>query len=131
MASAASKAQRAKFRFPREDPPQSDIIDTRSDSQKMKDILRTWSQCLNQEETDIWNQICERDLSHDISLKSGLRTCQNIIKEEIRDFKNTSTDQKSEMCKILGNVRSLEPSNECNSLLSHGNLQSNDPSCNH
>ena len=95
MASAASKAQRAKFRLPREDPPQSDIIDIRSDSQKMQDILRTWSQCLNQEETDVWNQICERDLSRDISLKSGLRTCQSIIKEEIRDFRNTSTDRKS------------------------------------
>ena len=38
--------------------------------------------------------------------------------------------QKYEMCKLLGNVPPLEPSNECSSLLSHGNLQSNDPSCN-
>ena len=126
LASAACKAQRAKFRFPREDPPESDIIDTRSDFQKMQDILRTWSQCLNQEETDVWNQICERNLSLDISLKSG----QSIIKEEIRDFQNTSTDQKSKMLQILKNVPSLEPSNEQPSLLSHGNSQSVDPSCN-
>ena len=130
LASASSKLQRSKFKFPREDPPQSDIVDLRSDSQKLTDILRTWSQCLSGPELSIWNQICERDLSHDISLKSGLRTCQSIIKEEIKDFKNTSTDQKSEMCKILGNVPSLESPNECNSLLSHGSLQSDNPSCN-
>ena len=34
LASAACKAQRAKFRFPREDPPVSEIIDTRSSVQK-------------------------------------------------------------------------------------------------
>ena len=86
---AASKAQRAKFRFPKDDPPESDIIDTHSD-QKMQDILRIWSQCLDKDETQVWNKICERDLSRDISLKSGLRTCKSIIESEIRDFKNTN-----------------------------------------
>ena len=129
LASASSKLQRSKFKFPREDPPQSDIVDLRSDSEKLTDILRTWSQCLSGPELSIWNQICERDLSRDISLKSGLRTCQSIIKSEIKDFKNTSTDQKSEMCKLLENVPSLESPNEFNSLLSHGNLPSDNPSC--
>ena len=107
LASAACKAQRAKFRFPREDPPVSEIIDTRSSDQKMQDILRTWSQCLNQDETDVWNQICDRDLSRDISLKSGLRTCKSIIESEIRDFKNTNKDKKSEMLQILQNIPSI------------------------
>ena len=69
-------------------------------------------------------------MSRDISLKSGLRTFQSIIKEEIRDFQNTSTDQKSKILQILKNVPSLEPSNEQPSLLSHGNSQSVDPSSN-
>ena len=131
LASAACKAQRAKFRFPREDPPVSEIIDTRSSDQKMQDILRTWSQCLNQDETDVWNQICDRDLSRDISLKSGLRTCKSIIEGEIRDFKNTSKDKKSEMLQILKNVPPLNSCNEQSSLLvSQGNSQSVDPSNN-
>ena len=57
LASAASKAQRAKFRFPKDDPPESDIIDTRSPDQKMQDILRIWSQCLD--EAQVWNEICD------------------------------------------------------------------------
>ena len=132
LASAACKAQRAKFRFPREDPPVSEIIDTRSSDQKMQDILRTWSQCLNQDETDVWNQICDRDLSRDNSLKSGLRTCKSIIESEIRDFKNANKDKKSEMLQILQNIPSNNSCNEqSNLLLSNGNnSQSVDPSNN-
>ena len=80
LASAAVKAQRAKFRFPRSDPQESDIQDTRTSEQKMSDILRIWSQWLTKDETHVClNTISERDLSRDISLKSGLRTCKSII----------------------------------------------------
>ena len=58
-------------------------------------------------------------------MKSGLRTCKSIIEDEIRDFKNTSKDKKSEMLQILKNVPSLNSCNEQSSLLvSHGNSQS-------
>ena len=34
VASAAIKAQRAKFRFPKQDPQPNEIVDVRSDAQK-------------------------------------------------------------------------------------------------
>ena len=46
LASAASKAQKAKFRFPSSDPKENQVIDNRTPEQKMADILRTWSQLL-------------------------------------------------------------------------------------
>ena len=70
LASAAKKAQQAKFRFPTRDPTDNVIIDTRSPEQTMSDILRIWSQVLTPDEAEIWNNISNRDLSKDISLKS-------------------------------------------------------------
>ena len=55
IATAAIRAQKAKFRFPSKDPQISDIVDKRTDSQKMSDILRISSQVLNREEINIWN----------------------------------------------------------------------------
>ena len=52
IASAASKAQQAKFKFPSSDPQANQVIDSRTSEQKMSDILWTWSQLLTQEE---WN----------------------------------------------------------------------------
>ena len=53
LASAAVKAQRAKFHFPSSDPQESDIQDTRTSEQKMSDILRIWSQCLTKDESQV------------------------------------------------------------------------------
>ena len=62
MVTAAIKAQKAKFRFPKHDPSAPDIVDTRSDEEKMQDILRIWSQVLTPAETAIWNEVSQRDL---------------------------------------------------------------------
>ena len=67
----------------------------------MADILRTWSQLLTRDETQVWNDISERDLSRDISLKSGLRTTKSIIDREIRQFRQIAAGKKSEMLKTL------------------------------
>ena len=61
LASAASKAQKAKFCFPSSDPQANQMIDSRTSEQKMSDILRTWSQLLTKEETQVWNEISQRD----------------------------------------------------------------------
>ena len=39
-----------KFRFPRDDPAESVILDQRSGDQKIRDILRVWSQVLTPDE---------------------------------------------------------------------------------
>ena len=101
LASAASKAQKAKFCFPSSDPQANQVIDSRTLEQKMADILRTWSQLLTREETQVWNEISERDLSRDISLKSGLHTTKSIIDREIRQFRQIAAGKKSEMLKTL------------------------------
>ena len=82
LASAAVKAQKAKFRFPKMDPADNVVTCTRTPEQKMSDILRIWSQLLTKDETKIWNEISHRDLSKDVSLKSGLRTTKSIIASE-------------------------------------------------
>ena len=44
--------------------------------------------CLNEEELSLWNQIAERDLSHQITLNSGIRTPKQIITDEIKRWRN-------------------------------------------
>ena len=51
LASAAVKAQKAKFRFPKMDPADNVVTCTQTPEQKMSDILRIWSQLLTKDET--------------------------------------------------------------------------------
>ena len=46
LACPVSPATKAKFKFPSKDPTENIIKDTRSDSEKVTDILRIWSQLL-------------------------------------------------------------------------------------
>ena len=48
---------KAKFCFPTKDPAENLVDDIRSDSEKVTDILRIWSQILTHEEKLIWNDI--------------------------------------------------------------------------
>ena len=107
LASAAVKAQKAKFRFPKMDPADNVVICTRTPEQKMSDILRIWSQCLTSEETKIWNEISNRDLSIDVSLKSGLRTTKSIIASEIKKFRENNSE-KSQLLRTLEKLPEIE-----------------------
>ena len=80
----ATDSVKAKFRFPSKDPVPNLIEDTRSDSQKVSDILRIWSQILTTDEKLIWNEIAERDLSKTISLSLGIRTPKTFIEKDIK-----------------------------------------------
>jgi hypothetical protein len=106
LASAAVKAQKAKFRFPSSDPADNVVIDTRTPEQKMSDILRIWSQLLTKDETKIWNEISHRDLTNDVSLKSGLRTTKSIIASEIKKFRENASE-KSQMLRTLKKLPEL------------------------
>ena len=119
LASAAIKAQKAKFRFPSSDPKENQVIDTRTPEQKMSDILRIWSQLLTKDETQIWNEISNRDLSRDISLKSGLRTTKSIIDREIKQFRQIAASKKSEMLQTL---QQLPEGCYCPTTISHSHL---------
>ena len=102
----AVKAQKAKFRFPSSDPADNVVIDTRTLEQKMSDILRIWSQLLTKDETKIWNEISHRDLTNDVSLKSGLRTTKSIIASEIKKFRENASE-KSQMLRTLKKLPEL------------------------
>ena len=65
FACAATSAIKKKFRFPAHDPSENEVTDTRTDVQKINDIIRVWSQVLNPSEQLLWNDIAERNLSHD------------------------------------------------------------------
>ena len=69
----------------------------------MSDIFRIWSQVLTKEETDIWNEVSGRDLSKDISLKSGLRTPKSVIDLEIKKFRQ-NPGKKAAMLQTLNNL---------------------------
>ena len=88
-----------KFRFPRDDPDESVILDQRSDDQKIRDILRIWSQVLNPDECKIWSSCAQRDISHDITLKNGIRTPKVLIDEEIKKYKSATLKEKTSLLK--------------------------------
>ena len=115
-ANVASDIKR-KFRFPTQDPSENVIIDDRQDSQKVADILRIWSQVLKPEEAEIWSDIAERDVTKDISLRSGLRTPKAIIDREIKMFKDISSTNKNKMSSLLQKLPDI-PCKESNIPLS-------------
>ena len=80
---AATPAVKAKFKYPSKDPLPNLIEDTRTDSEKVSDILRIWSQILTPAEQVIWNEIAERDISKAISLPSGMRIPKTFIEKDI------------------------------------------------
>ena len=90
-----SPATKAKFHFPSQDPQENLVVDTRSDSQKVTDILCIWSHLLTSDEQDIWNDIAERDLTHDISLESRIRTHKSFIENKIKAFKDLKKGSNS------------------------------------
>ena len=98
---SASKDIKKKFRFPTSDPVENSIVDNRTDSEKVADILRIWSQVLTPAEAQIWSDIAERDVTKDISLRSGLRTPKSMIDNEIKMFSNINNKQKNEMTDLL------------------------------
>ena len=56
-ATKAKSAARAKYRFPPKDPSDNEVKDTRTDEEKVSDILRLWCQLLTDDEQKVWNSI--------------------------------------------------------------------------
>ena len=111
QAFSATKATRAKFRFPSKDPVDNTIQDTRNDSEKVNDILRMWCQVLTEDEQAIWNGIAERDLTQNLTLASGLRTPKHVIDAEIKAFKSLNSANKQDMLAMLKTAPELHTSN--------------------
>ena len=85
--SGISADVRAKFRYPKHDPPENAYIDRRTHEQIALDIERLMSMCLTKAEAEAWSEIASRDISHEIHLKHGVRTPSEIIVEEINKYK--------------------------------------------
>ncbi len=127
-ATKAKSAARAKYRFPSKDPSDNEVKDTRKNEEKVSDILRLWCQLLTDDEKEVWNSIAERDLTHTITLPSGLRTPKSIIDSEIKSFKTVDRKTKQEMLDKLTTAPELH-GNTCakNTQQQTGEL-ANDPS---
>ena len=108
---SVSPATKAKFCFPSKDPKENLVLDKRSDSQKVTDILCIWSQLLTSEEQEIWNDIAERDLTRDILLESGIRTPKSFIENEIKAFKDLKKKDQSDLLRTLAKVPDIYNSN--------------------
>ena len=122
FACAASNAIKAKFRFPSKDPEENSVIDQRSDVQKVNDILRVWSQILTPGEQKVWDEIAERNLSHDISL-NGIRTPKTFIDQEIKKYRQLSATKQKRL------LMALDPAPDTVTPLS--TEESETPSCDH
>ena len=101
----ATSAVKKKFRFPAQDPGENDVTDTRSDLQKINDIIRVWSQVLTPAEQLLWDEIAERNLSHDISL-SGIRTPKTLIDDEIKKYRNLNATKQKQLLQSLSKAPS-------------------------
>ena len=97
----ATVAVKAKYKFPSKDPLPNLIEDTRTDSQKVSDILRIWSQILTPTEEVIWNEIAERDISNTISLPSGMRIPKTFIEKDIKAFRDLKARKNLCCLKVL------------------------------
>ena len=53
-----------------------------------------WSQVLTPDEAKVWSSCALRDISHDITLKSGIRTPKTIVDEAIKKYKVKSDQEK-------------------------------------
>ena len=67
-------------------------------------------------EQNLWNELAERNLSHDISLR-GVRTPKALIDDEIRKFRNIKADKQKELLQALSRAPSemlnpLSPTND-------------------
>ena len=105
FACAASSAIKKKFRFPAHDPSENEVTDTRTDVQKINDIIRVWSQVLTPSEQLLRNDIAERNLSHDISL-SGIRTPKALIDEQIKKYRNLNASTQKHLLQSLAKAPS-------------------------
>ena len=104
-ACAATSAVKKKFRFPATDPDENEVTDTRSDLEKINDIIRVWSQVLTPAEQSLWNEIAERNLSHDISL-SGIRTPKTLIDDEIKKYRHLNANKQKQLLQALSRAPS-------------------------
>ena len=104
-ACAATSAVKKKFRFPAQDPGENEVTDTCSDLQKINDIIRVWSQVLTPAEQSLWDEIAERNLSHDILL-SGIRTPKTLIDDEIKKYRNLNATKQKQLLQSLSQAPS-------------------------
>jgi hypothetical protein len=104
-ACAATSAIKKKFRFPATDLVENEVTDTRSDLEKINDIIRVWSQVLTPAEQSLWNEIAERNLSHDISL-SGIRTPKTLIDDEIKKYRHLNANKQKQLLQALSRAPS-------------------------
>ena len=95
-----------KFRFPSHDPKPNSVIDTRTDSQKVSDIIRIWSQVLRPDEKLLWSEIAEIDLTQTLSLPSGMRLPKSFIEKDIKQFRDLNKQEKTLLLQNL-----VEPPN--------------------
>jgi hypothetical protein len=123
----AKSAARAKYRFPPKDPSDNEVKDTRTDEEKISDILRLWCQLLTDDEQKVWNSIAERDLSHATTLPSGLRTPKNIIDQEIKAFKTIDGKAKQEMLDTLTIAPELHGNNRAKNTQQQTSELADDP----
>ena len=63
---------KSKFVYPKIDPQPSDIIDSRTEPQKMQSVLRTLSQFFTADQLEVWNNLVERNLHISSKFISGI-----------------------------------------------------------
>ena len=89
-----SREHLKRFIYPKNDPEESAIIDSRSDQDKLMSVLRTLSCVLNPEQVDLWSEICQRDLRTTEQYKSSLPKLRSCILSEISQYKLSKKEKQ-------------------------------------
>ena len=78
---------KATFIYPKIDPQPSDILDNRTNPEKMQSILRTLNQFLTPSQLEVWNNLVERNLHLSDKFISGITKIKAQITAEIKNFR--------------------------------------------
>ena len=90
----ATNTAKAKFRYPRHDPAESDLQDNRTEREKLEDILRISSQVLNSTELELWEEIAGQKLTDSMKFDSDLRIPKVVIDSELRKHNKSHSDRQ-------------------------------------
>ena len=90
----AANTAKAKFRYPRHDPMESNLQDNRTEREKLEDILRISSQVLTSSELELWEEIAGQKLTESMKFESDLRIPKVVIDAELRKHNKTHSDRQ-------------------------------------
>ena len=109
-----SNTAKAKFRYPRHDPLESDLHDNRTEREKLENIVRISSQVLTSTELELWEEIAGQKLTNSMKFESDLRIPKVVIDSELRKHNKLQSERQDAAEKLndfepeVGNKKTIQ-----------------------